>query len=176
MVNLDGKLYVVGGVGISIEGPRGVLVYDPAAQRWDASPAPLPTAREHLAAVPFDGKLYVLGGRWGSNLSTVEVYDPQTDTWTRLPDLPTARSGFTAAVLDGQIHVTGGEDFNLGRTLGQHEVLDPVSQTWTRLPDLPTPRHGLVSGAVGGRWIVIGGGPVPDVSASQQVDIFTPQE
>jgi hypothetical protein len=53
-------------------------VYSAPSDRWDASRKALPTAREHLAAAVVDGRLYVIGGRWGGrgNLATVEMYDP----------------------------------------------------------------------------------------------------
>ena len=136
----------------------------------------MPTGREHLAAVAAEGKLYVIGGRYDQdkNLPTVEIYDPQTDTWVRGPDMLSATSGLTAAYLDGRIHVTGGEDL-FGLTVSnQHQVLDLATMTWELWPDLPGARHGLTSQAVDGKWIVIGGSPVQNIAMSNRVDIFTP--
>jgi N-acetylneuraminic acid mutarotase len=177
MVALHRRLIVVGGVGPV---PRRLWAYDPAADRWTGLDTALPTAREHLAAVALDGKLYVIGGRWHGrgNLSTLEVYDPQTNAWRTGPAMPTPRGGLTAAAAGGRIHVTGGEAFDPGRIFGQHEAFDPRTERWTTLPDLPTPRHGLASAAVGRRWYVIGGatraGMETFVSLSDRVEIFTP--
>jgi N-acetylneuraminic acid mutarotase len=175
MAEIGGKPYVAGGVG-----PDSIAlwVYDPATDRWDASRKPLPTVREHLAAAVVDGRLYVIGGRWGGqgNLTTVEVYDPTTDRWTRKRDMPTARSGFTAAVIAGRIHVAGGESLTSSETFAQHEVYDPATDTWVRQPDLPTPRHGLASAVVADRWYVMGGGTragaMTLVSLTELVEVF----
>lgn len=156
LVALDEWLYLVGGVG---EDANALWRYDPKTDTWDTSAAPLPTAREHLAAAALDGKLYVISGRWGSsgNLYTLEVYDPQTDTWDSLAEMITPTSGFTAGVIDGHIHVTGGEALRLDATLDQHEVYDPAADRWTALPDAPLSRHGHASAVIDGRWYVVGG-------------------
>lgn len=178
MAALNGKLYVMGGANAPVGGgPMRMMVYDPPTDTWEFRNAPLlPTGREHLAVVAAEGKLYVLGGRiqQSSNLAIVEIYDPQTNTWERGPDMPTATSGFTAAYLDGKIHVAGGEDLGVSKTFNQHEVLDLKTMTWEKWPNLPGARHGLTSQVVNGQWIVIGGGPVADIAQSNRVDIFTP--
>jgi Kelch motif len=68
-------LYVAGGVGPD---SKVLWIYDPAADRWDAARAALPTQREHLTVAALEGKLYAVGGRWGDrgNLATVEIYAP----------------------------------------------------------------------------------------------------
>ncbi|HLB79442.1 MAG TPA: kelch repeat-containing protein, partial [Dongiaceae bacterium] len=152
----------------------------PAADRWAVVPAPLPTPREHLAAVALDGRLYVVGGRRRDqgNLAVLEVFDSQRQAWSRSRDMPTPRGGITAAALDGRIHVTGGEAFNPGRTFDAHEVYDPASDTWNVAAPLPTARHGLASGVATGRWHVIGGGTkagmLTVISLSDRVETFTP--
>ena len=47
-----------------------------------AQKADMPTARADLAACAVNGEIYVIGGGWGPFLSTVEVYDPSTNTWS----------------------------------------------------------------------------------------------
>jgi hypothetical protein len=75
------------------------------------------TSRILPAAAAVAGGLYVIGGRSSfsdeySDLSSVEVYDPSSNTWLSLKSMPTARTGPAAAVLDGQIFAIGG---NTGR-------------------------------------------------------------
>jgi N-acetylneuraminic acid mutarotase len=171
------RVYAAGGVGPD---STQLWAYDPAADRWTILPVPLPTAREHLTAAALDGRLYVIGGRWGGlgNLPTVEVYDPATGGWTRGRDMPTPRGGLTAAALRGQIHVTGGEELSGGRTFAQHEAYSPATDTWAALPDLPTARHGLASAATAGRWYVLGGGAQAGGATyntlTNLVEVFTP--
>lgn len=177
MAALDGKLYVVGGADAPIGGgPMKMFVYDPATDNWDDSMEEMPTGREHLAVVGAEGKLYVLGGRiqQSANLAIVEIYDPQTDTWTRGPDMPVAVSGFTAVYLDGRIHATGGEDLFAMTVMNAHQVLDLATMTWELWPELPGARHGVTSQAVNGQWVVIGGSPRADMGMTGRVDIFAP--
>lgn len=157
LVTLGGKIYAVGGVGPD---STALWVYDPETARWDGSLAPLPTAREHLAAVAAAGKLYVIAGRWSGrgNLTVVEAYDPSTDRWSSMAELPAPRGGHTAAAVEGRIHVSGGEDLASGDTYANHWVYDPGSDRWTAAAPMPSARHGLDSAALGKRWIVGGGG------------------
>ncbi len=71
---LDGKLYLVGGVGS--EGLANELyVYDTVTDHWEER-RPAPTRRDHLAAAALHGRLYLGGGREQSlskNLATLEV-------------------------------------------------------------------------------------------------------
>jgi N-acetylneuraminic acid mutarotase len=177
MVALDGRLYVVGGVGRE---PATVYAYDPRIERWTALSTPLPTLREHLTAVEIDRRIYVIGGRWSGqgNLATVEILDPARGTWSAGADMPTRRGGLTASVLDGRIHVTGGEDLSTGDTYPAHEVYDPAANQWATEAAMPTARHGLASGAIGGRWYVVGGGEkagaMTFLSLSDTVEVFQP--
>jgi N-acetylneuraminic acid mutarotase len=115
-VGADGKIYVVGGG--DRDGKYNVLeVYDPKNDSW-ARLKPMPTPREGpwaVAAKGADGRsrIYALGGRDhakpGNGLSTVEAYDPATDTWTALAPMPTYRHGFAATPgPDGRIYALGG--------------------------------------------------------------------
>ena len=117
----DGRVYTMGGKGPeneqdpNDERDLGVVeAYDPSSNTWacssgDASSgcathslAPLPTARQRLAAaLGGDGRIYVLGGYnpTGGYLATVEAYTPASNTWSTVASLPTRR-GFLAAAPD----------------------------------------------------------------------------
>lgn len=174
MVNVDGHLYVLGGLGSDAD---SLAVYDAAADAWETR-ADMPNPSDHLAATALDGKLYAIGGRWSQgNIPTLQIYDPETDTWEIKQEMPTARSGFTSGVINGKIHVVGGESLTSTCTYSQHEVYDPETDTWTRLPDLPTSRHGLASAVVNNQWYVIGGatgaGGQTGATLSDHVNIFS---
>jgi N-acetylneuraminic acid mutarotase len=175
-VAIGERIYVFGGV--TPAGPGGAALetwaYEPDTDSWITGLAAIPTQRNHLAGVVLGGRAWAIGGRWDLNETTVESYDPATDTWRPEAPLLVATSGATAALLDGRIHVTGGEDFVRFATIAAHQVYDPTSNEWSPAAELPLPRHGLGSAVIGGEWIVVGGGPVADYSASARVDVFTP--
>lgn len=169
---VDGKIYVVGGIG-----PDGhaetTLVFDPASGQWSAAPG-IPTPRDHLGVASDGKRIFAVGGRFGdlaSNQSIVEAFDPATGEWEELPDLPTARGGLGAAfTANGYLVAAGGEE-NRG-TFQEVEVFDGT--TWLALPGLPTPRHGLGVVAVGTVVYVIAGGPEPGLAfsgANEAVDL-----
>ena len=155
MVANRGKLYVVGGL---TSDPHSLWSYDPETNVWTDNLARMPTAREHATAVALFGRVYVIGGRWSRvNLSTVEIYDPATNHWSRGAPMPAPAGGLTSAVVNGRIHVTGGEDLESPTTYSGHYSYDPRTDTWETLPPLPTARHGLASAGVDGVFYVIGG-------------------
>ena len=121
----------------------------------------MPTARAGLATGVIDGKLYAVGGtrKLFTYLSTLERYDPTTDTWEHLANMPTARVGLAAGVLHGKLYVVGGEGVlnNRMRVLPVLERYDPATDTWERLSDMPTARADLAAGVIDGKLYVVGG-------------------
>lgn len=171
---LDGKIYLVGGVGSDGSLLSTFHAYDPARNTWSTA-ADLPTPRDHLGAAALDGKLYAVGGRRQSlstNLGTIEIYDPGTDRWAQGAPMPTARGGLTAAAFLGHVVAAGGEESS--GTFADVEAFDPAAGSWTRWPDLPTPRHGLSSAVAAGLLFVLLGGPRPGLSVSGAVESLGP--
>jgi len=158
MAEINGKLYIVGGVTWRAGDAAEVWVYDPETDTWDASRAHLPTLRDHLIVTAFAGKLYAIGGRYSNNLAAVEIYDPAADVWTSGPDMPTARSGMGFAIIDGQLHTFAGEDVDRRLIFRTHEVFDFTSQGWTQLPDIPLALNAPVVAATDGYLYIMGGG------------------
>ena len=106
---IDGKIYAIS--GFDGENMATVEQYDPASDTWTIK-SDLPTLRSHLAAQVVDGKIYAIGGwdrRAGLDtvFSSVAVYDPATNTWTKRADMPTPRWSPASAVVDGKICVIG---------------------------------------------------------------------
>jgi PKD repeat protein len=88
-VKLGGKYYVIGGYTTAYQAT--MLVYDPATGLWDSTLASMNTSRRYFHAGVIGGKIYVAGG-YGSSpvsyLSSAEVYDPGTNTWTYVASMP----------------------------------------------------------------------------------------
>jgi len=139
---VDGKIYVIGGAPFYCGITAVVEEYDPAADTWTRR-SDMPTARQGLRAAAVDGIIYAIGGcevapGVDRDISTVEAYDPTTDTWTRKADMPTARTLSAIAVVDGIIYIIGGsfdEDYlsevNV-EVISAVEAYDPGTDTWTK--------------------------------------------
>jgi len=93
-----------------------------------------------------EDSLVVIGGEDadGKPLSSWEVYDPETKTFTKGGDLPRPRVGHTAtALLGGSIFIAGGWD---GRDyVDECAILDPGTGEIREGPKLKYPRRGAVS-------------------------------
>jgi N-acetylneuraminic acid mutarotase len=120
---------------------------------WETK-SPMPTPRWGAGAGVIDGKLYVVGGNGPSELTTLEVYDPATDTWATKAPMPTARSGIGVGVIDGKLYVVGGDSSSKLTTL---EVYDPATDTWATKASMSTPRSTPGTAAIGGKLYVTGG-------------------
>eukprot|EP00964_Phaeocystis_antarctica_P149269 scaffold116353_cov66-Phaeocystis_antarctica.AAC.1 len=108
---VDGKIYAIGGFasGNYIE---SVEVYDPRADIWQQM-ASLPQARRGHAAAAMGGKIFVSGGLVEGGeaddvMSTLMVFDPQTNTWTALASMGTARAYHSSVTICGKLYIFGG--------------------------------------------------------------------
>lgn len=129
--------------------------------------AQMPTGRWELATCVVDGKIYAIGGGSGTStsfnnvetFSAVEMYDPETDTWTTRADMPTSRGYHCANVVDGRIYVFGGSQNSSpdGTLVPSVEVYDPATDTWSQVGEMPAPRGAGFSSAVDGKIYVFGG-------------------
>ena len=115
------------------------------------------------ASVVLDGKIYAIGGIGGHGgadmLDTVEVYDPQADSWQRVASMPRGLQGHAAAVISGKIYMTGGSRSHLalGSSVNSAYVYDPQADVWTQLTSMGAARKNHASAAVGGKLYVFGG-------------------
>ena len=83
----------------------------------------------------------MFGGGWYTVHSTVEAYDPSTDTWTTKSPMPTARSGLSVCEVDGIIYaISGFTDMNNPLSTNTVEAYDPKTDTWTTKAPIPTVR------------------------------------
>ena len=110
---VDGKIYAIGGA----RDYKGTVLsrveeYDPATDTWTRK-ADMPTARTCLSTSAVNGKIYAIGGtlgssQWYQGLSTVEEYDPATDTWTKKADMPIPRTYISTCAVNDKIYAIGG--------------------------------------------------------------------
>eukprot|EP00102_Acyrthosiphon_pisum_P014442 XP_008184496.1 PREDICTED: kelch-like protein 3 [Acyrthosiphon pisum] len=78
---LDGLLYAIG--GYNGEYLKSVEVYRPSDGVWSSIADNIELCRFCPGVVSIDGLLYVIGGETEKSIvSTIEIYDPITNTWT----------------------------------------------------------------------------------------------
>jgi N-acetylneuraminic acid mutarotase len=158
VVELGGKIYVIGGFNLNVTVVGTVEVYDPAMDAWTAA-APLPEPLHHANAASVDGKIYVVGFLSGLGFSArggAYVYDPGANTWSPRAAMPegTERGGAAVAAIGSKIYVAGG--FR-GTSVADVSAYDTAADAWELLPPLPEARDHLVGAAVDGVFYAIGG-------------------
>ena len=159
---LDGHIYAVGGLDAKNQYLATVERFDPQSDESVVC-GDLCEGRADLALVAWDGKLYAAGGEERTLLRhaspKVEVYDPASDSWSRLPDLPEGVVAPTAVVMGGVLHVLGGrgELKQNGHYLDHHWAFHPESQTWQTRRPIPRPRQHAAGVELDGCLYLIGG-------------------
>jgi hypothetical protein len=108
----------------------GLTSFELLAQSNSTRKANMLTARSGLCACVVDGKIYAIGGcanAWDSSeFSSVEVYDPATDTWWTMPSMQIKRKLLGAAEVNGRIYEIGGNSQGgFDATLATVEEYDP---------------------------------------------------
>jgi MYXO-CTERM domain-containing protein len=104
-------------------------------------------ARRQPAATRLaDGRVLVAGGEdpTPAAVSTAEIFDPKTSSWTAIAPMKEGRAGATATRFgDGRVLVAGGD---ADTTLSTAEMYDTAKGTWTTVAPMRSARyeHGAV--------------------------------
>lgn len=122
----DGTVLVPGGTSADKSVVASAEVYDPASARFTRTGALLAAREKHTAALLRDGTVLVIGGSNETNgsgrLTSSEVYDPRTKTFSAGPALHGSRHKIVSIALgNGSVLVAGG-----GRDLA--ELYDPATK------------------------------------------------
>jgi len=117
VASVGGKLFVLGGGSDRVDPLTGdhdgifatseVWSYDPFCHEW-ARRANMLVPRAMFACCAMDGRIVVAGGftSFRKSISKAEIYDPEADTWSPLPDLcQTHTSACFGLVIRGKMHV-----------------------------------------------------------------------
>jgi surface antigen len=134
----DGKILVAGGVPVNSSRLALSEIYDPSSNTWTPTGSMVVARSGHTATLLNDGRVLVTGGFGGPvslsqqavELSSTELFDPMTGSWSAGPSMSTPRALHTATKLaDGRVLVVGGplNDLHLGPLA---EIFDPISFTW----------------------------------------------
>lgn len=165
---LNGKFYVFGGNGPTAG--TTTEIYDPATDTWSYG-ANMPTRRESPNVAVVDGKLYLIGGTdpaisngdyHKGQLTSVEMYDPATNTWTTKASLNFKRDVAGVGVVNGKIYSIGGMygelDLPEPENLDTVEMYDPNVDKWTVMPSrMPTAMRAMAYTTIGSKVYLFGG-------------------
>jgi large repetitive protein len=109
-------------------------LYDPATETWKATGSLIRARHSYTATLLSSGKVLVAGGMYSgfaSNefLTSAELYDPATETWSLTGSLSIGRRSHTATLLpSGKVLVTAGYFPNI---LMGEELYDPATGGWS---------------------------------------------
>ncbi len=124
-------------------------LWDPAAGAGLTRAVLAVTQRAGILAPLSDGRVMLIGGSVGgmaasAAVTTVQLWDPATNTWSTAPSLGTARTLPAVAVLgDGRVVVAGGGTGTDWSTIvtATVEIWNPVTQAWTAAAPMRTARN-----------------------------------
>jgi DNA-binding CsgD family transcriptional regulator/N-acetylneuraminic acid mutarotase len=128
----------------------------PSTSRWYTR-AQLPTSRAHLAVAAYGNLVYAIGGASNDGIvGKVEVYDPQTDSWSNRTPKPIPVGFASAGVIEDKIYVPGG--IGAERQIQDElEIYDPRRDAWERGASMPEALASYGLAALGGKLYLFGG-------------------
>lgn len=163
------KIYVFGGGGAGFTSLNSTEIYDTETDCWSKG-KDMPTVRSGTVAAVLNKKIYVMGG--GLKLPdgrfqffrTVEIYDPENDTWTSGPDMLMPHDYPTSVVYEDQIYVIGGHhpDATSGGPMTDPgfsfcEAFSRERAAWQELAPIREPRFALATAVINQKILVMGG-------------------
>ncbi len=161
----NGKIHFFGGLlpdRRTDVGEHYILDVNDQASGWIAA-ANMPNPRNHLSGAAVNGLIYAIGGQFGhdggvQDQQFLDVYDPQTDSWTAKADLPSKRSHFEPGTMvhNEKIIIVGGRRGNF--FFDDVTEYDPATDTWSELCELPTTLLAPAAKVFGDQLIVANGG------------------
>ncbi len=129
----DGRVLVTGGSGSAT-----AEIYDPSTNSWSSTGSLVANRSRHTATLLGDGRVLVTGGLatpTGSVLSSAEIYNPATGTFSALLDtLASPRTDHRAVLLTtGKVLIAGGSIGAPGNpvSLASADLFDPATSEFT---------------------------------------------
>ena len=178
----NGQVLIAGGYGGTASTASAEL-YNPATGTFTATGS-MTTGRElHTATLLNNGKVLIAGGDNGlfnsSNstlqiLSSAELYDPATGTFTATGSMTDARDFPTATMLNnGQVLIAGGEDDVYGDVVASAELYDPTTGTFTATGSMSDAREENTATLLNNGQVLIAGGD-DGIGYLSSADLYDP--
>ena len=170
----DGRVLITGGFSINISTTDRAEVYIENVQQFvELTNRQVHDRASHTATKLNDGRVLLAGGWFegspgiNSVRNSAELFNPVTNTFTRVGDMTKQRADHAALLLpDGRVLITGGSrptSPTFLEDLDDAEVFDPTTGTFTALEASMThtrATHGMVEATPG--KFVLGGGSDAD--------------
>jgi Kelch motif len=139
----NGLVLVAGGWNPSNGYLSTAELYNPASGKWTFTGSLSIARYNHNAVLLQNGQVLVAGGTdpnacCGATaaLSSAELYNPATGTWTATGSMTTGRESFIMALLsNGEVLAAGGDDGN--GAMNTAEIYNPATGTWTATTSMP---------------------------------------
>jgi len=184
----SGEVLVVGGT----VAPSGVIgttptveLFDPVAGRWRGESSLHQPRSGQTATLLTNGQVLIVGGEaldpvtgQARLVSSAEIYDPASNTWTLTTPPVRARIGHTATLLsDGRVLIAAGET---GGVNGQREIgataelFDVVNGSWTLSGDLSLARADATATLLTNGQVLVIGGRVGGGNTTSAAELFDP--
>jgi len=130
--------------------------------------APVPSVRQEISTAVLDGKIYVIAGfnSSGGNTNTVDVYDPQTNTWSSAAPLPIATNHNVAAVAAGKLYAFGG-------TSSRTFLYNPQLNSWSDVAPMRFQHANTAAVGVINDRIYVAGGNGPNMNQTE-LEVYDP--
>ncbi len=130
--------------------------------------APVPSVRQEISTAVLDGKIYVIAGfnSSGGNTNTVDVYNPQTNTWSSAAPLPIATNHNAAAVAAGRLYAFGG-------TSNRTFVYNPQLNSWSDVAPMRFQHANTAAVGVINDKIYVAGGNGPNMNQTE-LEVYDP--
>lgn len=169
---LDGRIWVAGGVTASHEATASTQFYDPAINNWGVGPD-LPVALHHAMVVNYRNQLVVIGGFQSRDNDLLGVTSPRmllldnnTSKFVDGKALLHPRGAGGAAVVGNEIVVVGGRTGNPAQLVTQTEIFDGT--VWRVGADIPMPGDHIAVTADSRYLYAVGG---REFTADSNVDV-----
>lgn len=117
----------------------------------------MPVSKQNLDSVAFKDRIYTIGGWQKVYLNSVEAYDPQTDTWSKLTPLSIKRDHHTCSVVGNRVFILGGHNHEYYNGISETEIYHPTRDKWSFGPPMPAKRHSHSANVVQTRIFLFGG-------------------
>jgi N-acetylneuraminic acid mutarotase len=180
----NGVVMVAGGENTAGRVPltkTSAELYDSAANAWSQTGSMANSRDLHTATLLSNGKVLVAGGENLDDevnptviLTSAELYDPLTNSWSFAGSMSTPRAGHTATLLsNGKVLVAGGTNQFGNGYITSAELYDPVANTWSPAGNMATAREGHTATLLSNGKVLVPGG-LDGIGVTASAELYDP--